>query len=299
MPKKITGAWRGLSLVKQTNISTAAAVDTLLIHDGEPIETEPEQLYVGTDEINNEVFPTTHRLLTSKLAGKHKGKATPHLVALFASQCMGKDTVTQVAETTAYKHKLEIDKTINELPYRSLVENDGNTQKIHTGVACAGFQISGQRGQFVEFEADLIGAGVEAVDATAKPSRVAESYLCYQDVTITRGGTFDGSTITGGTILTGALKEFSIAVKNNAKGHYLMGDSTGAYGRITRGLRYEVDLKVKFELEDATHRAALLAGTELVLAIPDCGRRGQRHGPLHGPGDLPQGHLQSGEEGGR
>jgi hypothetical protein len=258
-------------MVKQADIATAAPVNTLLYFSGEPIEPEPDNLYVGTDECNGELLPTTHRLVSRKLSGKHKSKAFPHLVALFASMAMGKDTAAVVGATTAYKHKLEIDKTLNEQPYRSLIENDGTFQKLYAGIACVGFTISGKRGDFVEFEADLVGSGAEAVDATAKPARIAESYLCYGDVKFTKGGAFDGTQITGGTDLSGALKEFSIGFKNNGKGVHLMGDPSGKYGRIQRGQRYEVDFKAKFEMEDEAHRTDLLAETELVAAVPIVG----------------------------
>ncbi|MFB3828959.1 MAG: phage tail tube protein [Bryobacteraceae bacterium] len=269
--KSIVGAWRGLSLLKQADISTAQAVNTSFYFSGDPLEPEPDTLFVGADEVNGELLPTTHRLLTRKLAGKHKSKAFPHLVGLFASMVMGKDTPSVVGTTTAYKHKIEIDKTVVELPYRCLIEHDGDTQKLFTGVACLGFQLSGQRGQFVEFEADLLGSGIEAADATVKPARVAESYLAYGDVKFTKGGAFDGTTITGGTDLSGKLIDFTIGVKNNGKGVHLMGDPSGNYGRIQRGPRFDIDFKAKFELEDQSHRTDLLAETEMVASVPIVG----------------------------
>ena len=271
MPKSNIAAWRGFSLTKQADINTAAAVNTLLYFEGEPMEPEPDTFYVNDGEVTGELLPTVSRLLNRKFAGKHKSKAFPHLVALFASQAMGKDTPTMVAATTAYKHKLEIDKTVVELPVRTMVENDGNTQNQFKGVACVGFTLSGQRGGFVEFEADLIGSGAEAADVTAKPARVAESYLTYQDVKLTRGGTFDGSTVTGGTDLSAQLMSFKLSFKNNGAGKHLFGDASGNMGSIRRGSKYEVDLEMEIELEDATHRAALLAGTEYVVAIPMVG----------------------------
>ena len=271
MPKSNIAAWRGFSLAKQADIATAAAVNTLLYFEGEPMEPEPDTFYVNDGEVTGELLPTMSKLLNKKFSGKHKSKAFPHLVALFASQAMGKDTSAMVAATTAYKHKIEIDKTVVELPLRTMVENDGNTQTLFKGIGCTGFTLSGQRGGFVEFEADLIGSGAEAADATAKPARVNESYLTYQDVKLTRGGSFDGSVVTGGSDMSAPLMSFKLGFKNNGSGKHLFGDATGNYGSIRRGQKYEVELEMELEIEDSSHRTALLAGTEYVMAIPMVG----------------------------
>ncbi len=271
MPKSIIGGWRGFSLLKQADIATAQPVNTRLNFEGDPMEPETDQHWVNDNEVTGELLPTKHRLLTKKLAGKHKTKAFPHLVGLFASMAMGKDTPTVVGTTTAYQHKLEIDKTVVELPTRTMVENDGDTQHRYPGVACVGFTLSGQRGGFVEFEADLVGRGSEEVDATVKPVHVDETYLAYGDVTLTKGGVYDGTEVTGGASLNASLKSFKLAFKNNGKGVYIMGDSSGLVGSIRRGQKYEVDFEAELELEDQSHRTDLLAGTEFVLALPIVG----------------------------
>jgi len=271
MPKSIIGGWRAFSLAKQTDIATPAAVDTLFNFEGEPMEPEPETFFVNDTEITGELLPTTKRLLTKKFEGTHRSKAFPHLVGLFASMAMGKDTVSQVGLTLAYEHKIEIDKTIVELPYRTMIENDGASQFRYTGVACVGFTLSGSRGGFVEFEANLIGSGAEESDATAKPSRVSESYMTYGDVTLNKGGTYDGTSVTGGTDISAELVDFKLTFKNNGKGVYLIGDNSGQVGQIRRGSKYEVTLEATLEFEDQSHRNDLLAGNEFVLELPIVG----------------------------
>jgi hypothetical protein len=271
MPKSIIGGWRGFSLLKQADIATVQPVNTLLQFEGDPMEPETETYYVNDDEITGELLPTTKRMLTKKFAGKHKSKAFPHVVGLFASMAMGKDTVTQVGSTTAYKHKLEIDKDVVELPYRTMIENDGAGQFLFPGVSCPGFTISGKRGGFVEFEADLIGRGGEQTDSTAKPARVNETYMAYGDVTFTKGGVYNGTDVTGGTDISAQLAEFKLSFRNNAKGVYLMGDASGLVGQVRRGQKYEVEFEAEIELEDQSHRNDFLAGTEFVVAIPIVG----------------------------
>lgn len=271
MPKNNTSAWRALSTLIQTNISTAQAANSLFYFEGDPLEPEPETYFVNSDEMTGELLPTQKRLLTKKFGGTHKGKATPHLVAMFASMAMGKDTAAVVGATTAYSHKIEIDKTIVELPKRTLVENDGFQQFSFVGVACPSFKLSGQRGGFVEFEAELLGTGSEAADVTAKPARVNESYLTYGDCKLLKGGTYNGSAITGATDISAQLIDFNFSFKNNGKGVYLFGDSSGQVGSTRRGQRYEVELEASIEIEDASIRTDFLAGNEFVMSIPMVG----------------------------
>lgn len=271
MPKSIIGGWRGFSLLKQADIATVKPVNTRLNFEGDPMEPETATHWVNDTEVTGELLPTKHRLLNMKLEGSHKTKAFPHLVALFASMAMGKDTPSVVGATAAYEHKLEIDRTVVELPYRTMVENDGDTQHIYPGVACTGFSLSGERGGFVEFEANLIGRGSEQVDATAKPAHVDESYLAYGDVTLTKGGAYDGTAVTGGTNISAELKSFKFAFANNGKGAYIMGDSSGLVGRVCRGQKYDVSFEAELELENQNHRTDLLAGNEFLLHLPIVG----------------------------
>ena len=265
--KPVTGAWRAFSIAKQANISTAAAVDSRVPLFGDLAEVEPDQHYFNDDEVGR-MLPSASRILTNKLAFKHKSKAFPHLVGLFGSLALGTDVPTQVAQTDAYAHKMSADKTIIELPYRTMIENDGDAQWKHKGITCAGFTLSGKRGEFVELEADLIGSGDEATDATAAPAASTESYLSFADVGFGVGGAFANDAVTGGTSHAGRLQEFTFGFKTGAKALYLMGTAGGVAGQIRRGGKWEVECKAKVELEDRDARTALLAGTPLVVEIP-------------------------------
>jgi hypothetical protein len=271
VPKAVSGGWRAFSLGKQVDIATSKPVTSAFNFEGDPLESEGETFFINDKEITGELLPTQSRLLNRKFSGKHKSKAFPHVVGLFASMCMGKDTPTLVGATTAYNHKIEIDKTMVELPYRTMVENDGLAQFLYAGVGCAGFTLSGKRGEFVEIEADLIGRASEAADATVKPARLAESYLAYGDCNFTKGGVYSGTAVAGGTSFSAALQSFKLEVKNNAKATYLVGDSTGQVGRILRGPNFSVTFEADLDLEDQSHRADLLAGNEFVLDLPIVG----------------------------
>lgn len=270
--KSITGAWRAASALVQADIATAQPITDTLNFDsgGEFLESEAGMFYENTEQITGQLLPTVHRLLNRKMSAKHKTKAYPTLVGLFASMAMGKDTVA--TSGGASTHLIQLDQVLTELPYRTFVEFDGNTQTKYPGVACVGFTISGARDQFVDFEADLIGSAVEVGgDTSAQPTPTTESYLAYGDCKFYRGGTYDGTTVTGGTELSASLESFKMTFKNNGKGIYRMGDNTGNVGSVRRGLKYTVDLDADFELEDNSHRAAFIAGTEYVLDIPIVG----------------------------
>jgi len=278
--QSLTGAWRAVSCLSQLAIGTAQPATDLLTFAGtELMEPEPDTFFENTDEITGQLVPTKHQLLNMKFAGKHKAKATPTSVALFASMAMGTDTSTLIGATTAYSHLCQMNKTIVEVPYRTLVENDGTNQFSFTGVACTGFTISGQRGQFVEFEADLIGRASEATDATAEPTANAESYLAYGNCDFRQGGTYNGTAVTGDASLAAQLVNFKLSYKNGAKGIYNVGDATGNVGAVRRGLMATVELDAEIELVDRTQRAALLAGTEYVMHIPIIG--GVANGTAH------------------
>ena len=276
-PRNIIGGWRAVSLTKQANITTAVAVNTLLPFMGDPMESAVNTNYVNSDQITGNLLATRHKVLNYKMEGKHKDKATPHLIALFASQCMGKDTATAVAASTAFLHKLEIDQAVVELPYRTMVENDGDKQWRFPGVTCVGFTLSGKRGEFLDFEADLVGRDeVEedgtVVSLTAKPALVAESYLTYCDANLKQGGTFTGGTHTGApTVISSQVKDFKFSFKNGGSGKYLFGDASCAVGQIRRGKNYEAMLEATIEIDDRAYRSQMRQGTEFVMSIPIVG----------------------------
>ena len=274
--KNIIGGWRAVSLTKQPAIATAVAVNTLLPFMGDPMESAVHTNYVNTDQVTGSLLATRHKVLNYKTEGKHKDKATPHLIALFASMAMGKDTSTAVAASTAYKHALELDQTIVELPYRTMVENDGDKQFRFAGIACSGFTLSGARGQFVEFEADLVGRDeVEEdgtiVSLTAKPALVNESYLTYCDANLKKGGTFSGGAHTGGTLISSQVKDFKFNFKNGGAGKYFIGDASCAVGSVRRGKNYEAMIEATIEIDDRAYRTEMRQGTEFVMSIPIVG----------------------------
>lgn len=264
--------WRAFSGLCQAAVGSAQTVNSRFFYEGDPLEPEIDTYYENKNQITGALMATTEtRALNRKLTGAHKAPATPHLVGMLASMVLGKCTTTQIGATAAYRHKLEIENTMVALPTRTMVEYDGDTQKRFTGVACTGFKLSGARGAEVMFEATLLGRGDEATDVTAIPARVAESYLFYGDATLVRGGTYDGTVVTGGTALSARVVDFELEVKNNGVAKHLVGDSSGNAGELRRGKDFDVMFKAKLEIEDAADRNALLAGTEYVLSLPIVG----------------------------
>lgn len=273
--KSITGAWRALSLATSADLTaTVAGGLQLLNFKGEDfLEAEPETYYENKDEATGELGPTKHLILNKKLTGKHKCKATSSAIGLFAAMCCGSDTFTANGGNTVGTHIIRPNKAVVDCLGRTFYENDGDAQFKYTGVVCSGFTVSGQRGQFVDLEVDLIGSAAEVTDATAKPAALNESYLAYGNCSLYLGGAYDGTAVTGGTDTSAKMIDFKIGVKNGAKGTYLMGDSSGKVGAIRRGMQFDFDLEANIEIHDRTARTALLAGTEFVLRIPLVGEQ--------------------------
>ena len=272
-PKSITGAWRAFSDQVQADIATAQTVtSSLYFAAGDPMEPEPETYYANEEMITGQLVANQARILTKKMSGSHKNKLAPHEAALFMSICMGKCTTSQLGATAAYLHKLETDKTVVELKKRTMVEYDGGaSQKKFIGVACSGFKISGKRGENCEFEATLMGTGDEAADVMSQPARVAESYLAVADAKLYKGGTFDGTAVTGGTEISAKVIDFELDVKNGAKATYLPGDTSGKVGSLRRDVRFTISFKASLEISDTTEHDELMAGTEFVMRLPIVG----------------------------
>lgn len=275
MAVSTTSSWRGFSTLVQTAADVAQPVNNTFYYDGDPLSTEGDGYISNAGHATGELGATEARLLRKKLAGAHKGPwLTPHLAGMFCSMVMGKCTSAVIGVSTAWKHKIEIDKNMTALPVRTMIQYDGLAQFRYRGVAASGFKMSGKRGDFVMFDADVVGTGYEETDATAKPARVTESYLTFADAVLTRGGTYDGTAVTGGTNMRTAVTDFSLAVKNGAASVHWMGSYPGvpaAASEIRRAEQMEVELEVGFEVADQTHQDALIAGTEYVLALPIVG----------------------------
>ena len=280
MPDNIIGGWRGVSLLTQADIASAKAVNTLIPFTGDPLEPQAANVYRNTDQVTGGYFATRRKILNFKFEGKHKDKLTPHLAGLFASMAMGKAAVAPIATTTAFRHTFRIasaaDLPSGQLPFRTLIENDGAKQFRNPGLACRGFMISGGRDQFCEFEADLIGRGDEVDETTpgpptAKPPQVLESYMTYADVNLRKGSVWDdvGETITtAGTLVSADLVDFKFEFKSNAQGQYLCGDGSRLVGRVNRGRNYEATLEATLEISDRTYRTELRTDTYFGLHLP-------------------------------
>lgn len=272
MPYGQIAAWRGFSATKQSDIATAATVNVGVSFMGDLASIEADKWYANSDQVTGTLNPTQARLITKKLQFKHKSHLKPAEVGLFASMVMQTDTVTTLTGAARRHRIVGSPAASHELPYRTMVEHDGRAAKRYTGIAASGFKLSGKRGDLCSLEVDLIGATLEADSAITKPAEPSEPYLSFCDVTIIRGGTFDGSAFSGGTALSAKLDSFELECKNNAVAKVLMGDPSCGPGEIRRGPRFTTTLKLVFDTEDASHQDALVAGTEYLIAIPIIGK---------------------------
>ncbi len=282
MPRSVIGAWRGFSTLVQVG-AVAQAVNSLMDHEGDFLDTTVGNSWMNDKMMTGTPFPTAKVILSKKMDGKHKTKATPHTVGMFASLVMGKDTL--LAMGTATKHTLTIDLNRNaELPKRTAIEYDGSNQWKYTGVSCGGISLSCKRGDLIDFEADLLGTGLEESDTSAKPVRLNEPYLTYGDAKIMIGGAWSGSAYSGGAEISANVENWKFSIKNGASAKNLMGDQGKEAASIRRGSEmYTGDLEAQIELEAWAdgYKAQMFAGAEFGFSIPISGGPTSRGGPAY------------------
>jgi len=274
--KAVSGAWRGFSLAKETAFGAIQTVDTSLCFGGEPFDTEPGKVWTNADEFTGDIAPTQTQALTWKMEGKHSQLASPHNLALFLAWLMNSCASAQesVGPPAVYKHKVSMAKSVIECPTRTVREFDGANYLEYPGVACAQVSVSCDREDFVKLEATMIGMGKETIvtpDPT-RPAQVAESYLTFGDADIKKGGTYNGTAVTGGTSIAARVRNFKLDLGNGAKMAYLFNDPTGFAGRAIRGRLLSAALELSLEFEDRSEKTALMDGSTFVLEIPVIGK---------------------------
>ncbi|MCB1020330.1 MAG: hypothetical protein KDC27_10395 [Acidobacteria bacterium] len=273
MPKSTLGAWRSFSPLAQADISTAQAAGRRYDYDGDLLAPEADEYYTNEIESTGSAAPTNAGLITRKFEGSHASKLYPDLVAMALSTLFGTDDVTQQGASSAYQHEITPSLDPDSCVFRTVIENDGTDQFAYPGVTVKTFKAKGERKQFVTCEMGLMGRGQQVANAISKPANSGESYLSYKEVNFYRGGTFNGTSFSGATLLSAALISFEAGFDNNATADFLFGDASGLAGAIAPNLtsKYKFDLSAKFEMEDRTMETDLLAQTEFPVHIPMVG----------------------------
>ena len=279
--KRITTGWRGFSLSRESVFGSPATVDTAFNFEGPPTDIKINSAEIDENEITGLNEPGSHQVLNWKMDGVHRQRTTPHNLAYFLSVVMGKVT-TQIPDAgndpTVRRHWIERETGDAALPSVTLIEFDGIAQKRFPGIFAKSVKVTGERNDFLKLEAQLGGMGKEESSAIGKPTVVAESYLRYGDVELTRGGSLSGS-VAGGDLAVGGspvsfkadLRSFAWMIDNQARSIYEMGDNSGYASRAERGDRFSHDLTAVFEMQDDSHKTGLINGTQYVLDIPIVG----------------------------
>jgi len=262
-------SWRAFSALAQVDRDTAQTANVLVDFAGDPAKPEIERS-TNAERNTGTAFPTRHRELKRMMSFSHEEPATPSVVALCASQVLGYDAASAIGGTGVTRHRTTPNVARKLIPLRTMVENDGLAQWLFKGVACTGFKLSGERGGNVELSADFLASGLKETNAASKPALSAESWLTYCDVNAVKGGTFNGTTVSGGTSYSATLASFSVDVRANGQGRHHFGDMTKAFGSIIAG-RFSAAIEMDLEIEDQAHRDDLESGAEFSLHIPMVG----------------------------
>ena len=133
---------------------------------------------------------------------------------------LGDITSTQEGATSAYKHVIVPETSTTDMLSTTMwEETPAHGQKKFAGIHCHEFMIEAARGQFCNLELGLRGDGSEASgSALSGVSLVSdEAYLKYSNVTVTIGGSWDGTDHTGGTSYNAKLRDVRVSMRNNAQ----------------------------------------------------------------------------------
>jgi len=279
--KRITTGWRGFSIARESAYGVPAAVDTTFNFEGAPTDIAVQTALSDENEVTGFNEATRHEILNWKLEGVHKQRALPHNLGYLLSLVLGRVTTDQpdfAGNPTVYRHYIERELANAAPPSVTLVEHDGLSAKRYSGIYGKTVTLKGERGDFLKVEAEFGGMGKEEASAISKPALLLESYLRYGDVQFTQGGALTGTVAGGDLAVTGSpvsfaadLMSFEWKVDNQARAVYEMGDGSGFVSRVEMGDRFENELSAELEMQDDTHKSALLSGSPFVLNIPVTG----------------------------
>ena len=266
-----TGGYRAFSMTKEATLGVPATVNTSVNYKGDLWDVVPKTLWTNKDENTGEIAPTTQQIMTYTMTAKHDQMLTSHIASLLFSWFLGNCT-SSAGNGTAFKHKMVADKTMISQVTRTCEEYDGYQRYQYPGVACTGISIGGKREDWITISGDFLGMGQETgILIGTRPTQNFEPFLKYGDCTLKRGGTYDGTTVTGGTDVSARLHEFKLDVKWGTKAIYNFGDNTGFAGAFIRGRMLDASLSAKFDFADASEKNAMIDGTKYVLEIPIIG----------------------------
>ena len=144
----------------------------------------------------------------------------------------------------------------------------GGVTSQYPGVLVSSFTLRASKKAFATISTDLVGRGNYTSPAITKPTAITdESYLKAGDCTITRVGTWDGRTFSGGTAISAAVNSLEWTWNNNLDdtADYVFGG--GLYrGRGERTRRTQT-VKLAVELEDLTYLGYLTGQTSVNLNV--------------------------------
>lgn len=274
--KTVSGGWRGFSSAKESSFGVAQTVDTSLNFSGDFMDARPEKVWNDKDEFTGDLAPTQTQVLTQITEGKHSQNLMPHNAALFFAWLLGKVVTVDpndANQATVRKHTITMDKDVVDLATRTMREYDGAHYMEYPGCICPELSISAAVEEHAKLEAVLRGMGkeTEVSPSPSRPAQVLEDYVCFGDISIKTGGSFDGTAVTGGTSISTRLQNFKLSVKNGGKLRFHFGDQTKYAGDAIRGRMLDFDLAMKMDFSDRSEKQALMAGDTFIVEIPMVG----------------------------
>lgn len=275
MTKQLTEpTYRAFSTKKEStygsSIAWGSAAPYLVKFMDKPTLPLPADISTDKDEYTGKAHITEWTIRRWAVELAHSRRLMPHEAALFLSLCLGSVSSAQQGATAAYKHTIT---PISGYVLPSVTMWEANPtvgNKVFAGIGCSQVEISCAREDFARIAANLIGDGSIAtgVDISGGSYPASEAYLDWSDLDVKIGGTFNGTSVSGGTSIKTLIRDLTLTVKNNARANYLFGNTDGYADELIipdKKLDDWASLAVTIEPEDATEINYLLNETENVL----------------------------------
>jgi len=261
-----------------SSVAWGSAVPFLLKHMEDHTLPKPGEIVTDKDEYTGSPQITEWSIRRWMVEREFRSRLLPHHAALFGSLVGGSVSSALVGASLAYKHTITTQTGVSLATVTGWEKSPTIGEKVIAGIGCRALRITGKRGDkdaagdFCRVSAQIVGDGSFAtgVDISGGSYPTSEAYLDYSDVEIKVGGTFNGTTVSDGTSIRSKVKDFELALINNASAEFSFGNSDGYADDLVIGdtkIDNLASLRLNLEPEDATEINRLAAETEAVVQI--------------------------------
>lgn len=231
------------------------------------VVTWDDEVANDKEEVTGQEHGTDQEIIKKSVAMTvTEPKAKPNTVAAFATLVLGAVVTTKDSTDDAYRHKITPIAIGSATPSMEVGHKKGGIQYKYTGIKGNSLKLSAEEGGFLQMEAELMGSGTRASDATAFPAVISESWMkmsnadCWietaANITVTATLVQETEDISSATPddLGARFKSFELMFNNNSEKQIGTGATDGVAHDIDPGRR-SIELKFTLNFDNATAAA--------------------------------------------